>query len=193
MGSPVSPIVANLYMEYFEQKALTTATPRLWHRYVDNTFVIQNEVNKQDFIEHINSVHPAIQFTVENKEDGATPFLDTIVNPGADGNLFITVYRNPTHMDQYLQWDSYHHLSAKFSVINTLMYRAKTMCSNPELLCKEMDHLRMALTQCEYQNWLWIRWRKGSTGPPVRSVMGLTTRVPQVPSPLPMKSKPRVM
>ena len=24
MGSPVSPIVANLYMEYFEQKALST-------------------------------------------------------------------------------------------------------------------------------------------------------------------------
>ena len=27
MGSPVSPTVANLYMEYFERKALTTATP----------------------------------------------------------------------------------------------------------------------------------------------------------------------
>ena len=26
MGSPVSPIVANLYMEYFEQKALSTVT-----------------------------------------------------------------------------------------------------------------------------------------------------------------------
>ena len=26
MGSPVIPIVANLYMEYFKQKALTTAT-----------------------------------------------------------------------------------------------------------------------------------------------------------------------
>ena len=25
MGSPVSPIVANLYMEYLEQKALSTA------------------------------------------------------------------------------------------------------------------------------------------------------------------------
>ena len=25
MGSPVSPVVANLYMEYFEQKALSTA------------------------------------------------------------------------------------------------------------------------------------------------------------------------
>ena len=26
MGSPVSPIVANLYMEYFEQKTLSTAS-----------------------------------------------------------------------------------------------------------------------------------------------------------------------
>ena len=37
MGSPISPIVANLYVEYFEQKALNTAsTPRLWCRYVDD-------------------------------------------------------------------------------------------------------------------------------------------------------------
>ena len=37
MGSPVSPIVVNLCMEYFEQKALSTApTPRFWCRYVDD-------------------------------------------------------------------------------------------------------------------------------------------------------------
>ena len=84
MGSPVSPIVANLYMEYLEQKVLSTAPhpPRFWHRYVDDTFVIHNEVNKQDFLQHINSVDPAIKFTVEdNKEDGSIPFLDTIVKP----------------------------------------------------------------------------------------------------------------
>ena len=133
MGSLVSPIVANLYLEYFEQKALSIApTPRLWHRYVDDTFVIQKEVNKQGFLQHINSVDPAIQFTVQNnKEDGAIPFLDTIVKPEADGNLLITVHRKPTHTDQCLQWDSHHHLSAKFSVINTLPHKAKTVCSNP--------------------------------------------------------------
>ena len=81
MGSPVSPIVANLYMEYFEQKAFSTApTPQFWHRYMDDTFVIQKEIHKQDFLQHIDSVDPAIQFTVQNsKEDGAMPFLDTIV------------------------------------------------------------------------------------------------------------------
>ena len=126
----------------------------LWWRYVDDTFVIQKEVNKQDILQHINSVDPAIQFTVKNnKEDGAIPFLDTIVKPEADGNLSITVYREPIHMDQYLQWDSHHHLSAKFSVINTLTHRAQTVCSNPELLSKEMDHLRKALTQCKYPKW----------------------------------------
>ena len=81
MGSPVSPIVANLYMEYFEQKALCTdPTTRLLCKYVDDTFVIQREENKQNFQQHINSVDLAIQFTVKNnKEDGAIPFLGTIV------------------------------------------------------------------------------------------------------------------
>ena len=127
MGSPVSPIVANLYMEYLEQKVLSTAPtpPRFWCRYVDDTFVIHKEVNKQGFLQHINSVDPAIRFTVEdNKEDGSITFLDTIVKPEADGTLSITVYRKPKHTDQYLQWDSHHHLSAKFSVIHTLLHRA---------------------------------------------------------------------
>ena len=92
-----------------------------WHRYVDDTFVIHKEANKQVFLQHINSVDPAIRFTVEdNKEDGSIPFLDTIVKPEADGSLSITVYRKPTHTGQYLQWDSHHHLSVKFSVIQTL-------------------------------------------------------------------------
>ena len=88
MGSQVSPIVANLYMENFEQKALSTAThpPGMWLRYVDDTFVFQNKDLKQIFLEHINSVYQAIKFTVEdNKEDGTIPFLDTIVKPEADG------------------------------------------------------------------------------------------------------------
>ena len=40
MGSPVSPIVCNLYMENFEQIALEKAEnpPRWWKRYVDDTY-----------------------------------------------------------------------------------------------------------------------------------------------------------
>ena len=70
MGSPVSPTVANLYMEYFEQKALSTAPhpPKIWCRFVGDTFVIHKEVNKQYFLQHINSVDPVIKFTVEDNK-----------------------------------------------------------------------------------------------------------------------------
>ena len=71
-------------------------------------WVVQREENKQNLLQHINSVNLAIKFTVEdNREDGAIPFLGTIVKPEADGKLSVTVYRKPTHMDQYLQWDSH--------------------------------------------------------------------------------------
>ena len=126
-----------------------------WCRFVDDTFVICKEVNKQGFLQHINSVDPAIKFTVENnKEDGSIPFLDTSVKPEADDTLSITVYMKPTHTDQYLQWDSHHHISAKFSVIHTLSLRATTVCSKPELLQQEKDHLRKALTKCKYPKWV---------------------------------------
>ena len=119
----------------------------MWLRYQDGTFVIQKEDHKQNFLEHINGVDLAINITVEdNKDDGAIPFLDPIAKPEANGRLSITVYMKPTHMDQYLQWDSHHHLSAMYSVIYTLTNRAKTVCNKSELLQKDMDHFRKALT-----------------------------------------------
>ena len=112
----------------------------------------------------------------DNKEGGSIPFLDTIVKPEADGNLSITVYRKPTHTDQYLQWDSHHHLSAKFSVINTLSHRAKTVCSKPELLQQEMDHLRKALTKCKYPKWALDRVEKRLNGSTSEVIDGVNSR-----------------
>ena len=101
MGSPVSPIVAKHGVLRTKNSKYCPNPPRFWHRYVDDTFVIHEEVNKQGFLQHINSVDPAIKITVEdNKEDGSIPFLDTIVKSEADGTLSIIVYRKPTHTDQ---------------------------------------------------------------------------------------------
>ena len=156
MDSLVSSIVANLYLEHLEREALRSAPtpPRDWFRYVDDTFVIQQQANKQVFLDHINNIDPVIQFTVKgNQDNGAIPFLDTLVTPQTDHSLSITVYHKPTHTDQYLQWDRNHNLSAKYSVIGTLTHRANTMCTTPELLNEELEHLREALVRCKYPRW----------------------------------------
>ena len=57
------------------------------------------------------------------------------------------------HSDQYLQWDSQHNLPATYSVISTLTHRARTVCTKPELLNQEMQHLRKAITKCKYPKW----------------------------------------
>ena len=156
MESPVSSIVANLYMKHFERKAPSTVTtPRLWMRYVDDTFVIKQEGQKQTFLEHINKVDPAIMFTVEgNKENGFIPFLETLVKPDADNILSLTVYRKPMHTEEYLQGDSHHSLAARYSVISSLTHRARTVFTKPELMKSALQHLRKAQTKCKYPKWV---------------------------------------
>ena len=42
---------------------------------------------------------------------------------------------------------------AKYSVIGTVTHRSNTVCSTPELIEKELEHLWGALKQCKYPRW----------------------------------------
>ena len=78
IGSPISPIVANLFMEDLEVQAIRTSTtpPTLWKRFVDDTFTIIKKNKRGSFLQHLNSIHPNIKFTCEEvREDGSMPSL----------------------------------------------------------------------------------------------------------------------
>ena len=156
MGSPISPIVAYLFMEDFEKNAIQSSPhcPCFWRRFVDDTFTIIYTAHKESFLEHLNSIDDHIQFTNEDsRPDGSMPFLDILIIPNQDGSLSTTVYRKPTHTDFYLLWDSHHTVSAKYSVVRTLYHRAETICSSPLLLQQEEKHLQKALHRCKYPAW----------------------------------------
>ena len=97
------------------------------------------------------------------------PFLDTLVTPQADGSLLTTVYRKATHTNQYLQWDSYHAISAKYTVISTLFHRAKEVSSTKQHLEEEHEHLQKVLTTCPYLRWALNRMKKISDPVPPKS------------------------
>ena len=119
-------------MEEFEVKALSTCPhpPSLWLRFVVDSFAITKAEHSQALLQHINSQDPHIQFTVEPTQQGSLPFLDTLVTTEPNNTFSTTVYRKPTHTDQYLHWDSNHHITAKQSVYNTLAHRAKVVSSS---------------------------------------------------------------
>jgi retron-type reverse transcriptase len=74
ISSPVSPVIANFYLEDYKNAALEWALPKprcLFH-YMDDTFVIRpHRPNKQkDFLHYPNSIHHFIQFTMETQSGG---------------------------------------------------------------------------------------------------------------------------
>jgi hypothetical protein len=147
MGSPVSPLVANIYMEDFEQKALASAPhpPSIWLRYVDDTFVQIGEDYILEFTNHINNQDPNIKFTNEPETEGSIPFLDVRVHLNDDGSTKTTVYRKPTHTDQYLNGLSHHPLEHKRSVVRSLLNRADNIVSDPHDRSQEVSHIKKVL------------------------------------------------
>ena len=121
---------------------------------MDDTFTILQSSHKTSFLEHLNSIDEHIQFTSEEaSNDGSIPFLDVLIIPDEEGNLKTTVYRKPTHMDLYLQWDSSHTDLSKYNVVDSLQHRANTICSNKDVLRSEEHHLEEALTRCKHPTW----------------------------------------
>ena len=145
-------------MEEFEVQAsqFLSPPPSLWLRFVDDTFVINKVEHSQDLLQHINSQDTHIQFTVEPTQQGSLPFLDTLE---PDNTFSTTIYRKPMHTDQYLHWDSNHHITAKQSVFNTLAHRAKTVSSTQDKMDKELDHIKTALQHCQFPTWALNQWQ----------------------------------
>ena len=98
-------------MESFEVEAIKSALHPtfLWKRFVDDTFTIIESSQKNEFLEHINSIEKQIQFTAEDqRSDRAMPFLDILITPGKDGSLSISVFRKPMHRPLFAMGQSPH-------------------------------------------------------------------------------------
>ena len=89
----ISPLIANLFMEEFEVKTISsTPNPCLWLRFVDENLHHPQAKHSQQLLQHINSQDPHMQFTTEDpNQEGALPFLDTLVSPGLYKTLVTTV------------------------------------------------------------------------------------------------------
>jgi len=144
MGSPLSPIIANLFMEDFETRTIESfpLKPKLWKRFVDDTFIIWPHGKEKIiiFLQHLNNQSNSINFTMAMEENGSLPFLNILINRNQDGTISYQVYRKKTHAEHYLHANSHHHPSQKFGVLNTLATMVVRI-SDQDHFEKEKNHL----------------------------------------------------
>ena len=125
----------------------------MWLRYVDDTFVKIHEYDVDGFTAHKNSIDRNIQFTTELHLNNKMPFLDLCIHVKEDGGTKITIYRKPTHTDQYLNFLSNQPLEHKRSVVRTLTHRAKEFVTTSEDQECELKHVHNALRTNGYTEW----------------------------------------
>ena len=151
-----------------ERKALASFTgspPRVWLRYVDDTFVVIKGQELQSFFEHLNGIDSNIKFTQEKSQNNSMPFLDCLITI-KNNRLQTKVYRKPTHTDQYLAFDSNHPLIHKLGVIRTLQHRANTVISQPSDIIEEHRFIKEALRHNGYPDWAFHKVDQHSRRPP---------------------------
>ena len=166
MGASTSGFAADIFMEHIETKALATFAepPRLWKRFVDDTYAIIKTQNLVPFLQHLNDQHEDINFTTENAAENQLPFLDVLTKIEADRSISTSVYRKPTHTSQYLDWTSNHHIKQKMGIISTFRHRINKIVTKPEDKQQEEKIVKEALTRCNHPAWT-LKPRPKSTNP----------------------------
>ena len=134
MGSPLGPALANIFVGFHEERLFDyDQKPGVYFRYVDDTYTIfKTEAECDIFLKHLNSLHPALQFTFEKEENDSLPFLDVLVEKSNTGFL-TSVYRKPTFTGQYIRWNSFCPKQRKVNLVKTLVHRALMICSKSKL------------------------------------------------------------
>ena len=105
MDSPLGPVLANIFVGYFESILFTNIEkPLNYFRYVDDIFIsYKTDYNVDDLFEQISNLHPSLKFTREHEADGSLPFLDVLVQR-TPTSLNTSIYRKPTFVGQYIPW-----------------------------------------------------------------------------------------
>ena len=132
MGSPISPVIANIVMERLEMISLSKVPfqPILYKRYVDDIITCINLEDLQTFLDTFNSFHNRLQFTYEIEEDSCLNFLDTWVIR-SNNKLITNWYHKPSWSGRYINFISAHPMQHKVGLIKGLIDRA-VLLADPE-------------------------------------------------------------
>nr|XP_022910425.1 uncharacterized protein LOC111421491 [Onthophagus taurus] len=130
MGSPLSGLLADFFIDKLETSFLQPDNEYnkyilFWKRYVDDILIIWDESSPRsltELLQHVNTLHEKIEFTMENEHNGEINYLDLTLKRH-NGEIKFDIYRKPTQTDVVIPFDSFHHYSHKCAAFNAYIHR----------------------------------------------------------------------
>jgi len=139
MGSPLSPIVADIVMQDVENRALSSLNfrPSFYFRYVDDISCAIPLESLDHMLDVFNNIHPRLQFTFEVGRDNKLDFLDVSLIL-TDNHLIFDWYHKPTFSGRYLNYFSQHPVCQKRGTALGLIDRV-ILLSHPKFHIKNIS------------------------------------------------------
>ena len=137
MGSPLSPLLAEIFMNYLETELLKSQNSlvnnvKFWFRYVDDILCLFSGSDRQlnNFLNKINNLNPHIKFTMEMEVNKSINFLDIKIR-SINNKFKFNIYRKETFTDVIIPANSNHPLNIKLSVFHSYLDRLLRIPMDP--------------------------------------------------------------
>jgi len=140
MGSPLSPIVADLVLQRLELSVLNSLSFRVgfFYRYVDDIALSVPLSELYGLLGKFNSFHPRLRFTIETSVGGdRLNFLDLSIIKKDNGFVF-DWFRKPTFSGRFLNFHSHHPFIHKRGTVYSLIDRVVRL-SHPQFHKNNFD------------------------------------------------------
>ena len=129
MDSPISPLLAEIFMSTFENKLFSSKNPIInsihyWARYVDDIICIWKVSDRQLtlLLDFLTSFYSANQLTQEIEVHQHLNFLDLTICRTTD-SLKYKIYKKPISTDTVIPSDSYQSNKVKMAAVHSLTHR----------------------------------------------------------------------
>lgn len=151
MGSPISPVLANLVMESLETEVLKKLefVPIFYTRYVDDIILCIPTNKIDDTVTEFNKFHHRLQFTTEIEVNNQIAFLDVLLKKQENGSIKTDWYHKETWSGRYLNYNSSLPKIYKTNTIGILSQKILQL-SHPSFQEKNFQLLRNVLLDNSY-------------------------------------------
>ena len=149
MGSPLAPVLANIFMGFYKSKSLNDYNLnklKFYLRYVDDILApFEKEQDSLNFLNFLNKRHPNIKFTIEKQISHRIAFLDVFISGVNNQNLTLQTNHKLTYTELLLNFKSFTSFSYKISLIKCLIDKSFKICNNWNSFNNDIENIKSNL------------------------------------------------